>query len=246
MLPKNEAAHLLFLPSRAKMSVEVIVVRIVFFVLYAAFLAFGQEPRGLGGGGFMTGFLFPDLSELNMYLTQNGFARLPSPLVLWGGGGMGGLLEGTRMGGAGFGGETQSLLDGKKALISVGGGGFLAERALFSQETFALAFGLMIGGGDAELFLVFREPSSFEDALANPVCTRLRREFFILAPYLSAEFFLLDWAFVKVNLGFMFTFGGSWEANGVSVDGPPAAFHSPVLQFSLHLGGFVPLEEEEG
>ena len=66
-----------------------------------------------------------------------------------------------------------------------------------------------------------------------------------MAPYLSAEFFLLDWAFVKVNLGFMFTFGGPWEANGVSVDGPPAAFHSPVLQFSLHLGGFVPLEEEE-
>ena len=220
--------------------------RIVFLLFCVAFFAFGEEPMGLGGGGFMTGFLFPDLSELNVYLIQNGFAGLPSPLVLWGGGGMGGLLEGTRMGGAGFGGETQSLLDGKRALLSVGGGGFLAERSLFSQNTFTFAFGLMIGGGDAELFLAFREPSSFDDALANPVCTRLRREFFLLAPYLSAELFLLDWAFLKVNLGFLFTFGGPWEANGVPVAGPPAAFHSPVLQFFLHLGGSVPLEEEEG
>ncbi len=220
--------------------------RILFLALCVAFLAFGEEPVALGGGGFMAGLLFPDLSELNTYLVQNGFASLPSPLVLSGGGGMGGFLAGSRMGGAGFGGETQSVLNERKVLLSVGAGGFLTEQALFSRKTLAFAFGLMIGGGDAELFLIFREPSSFDDALGNPVCTRLVRKFLLLAPYLSAEFFLLDWAFFKVNLGFLFTFGGSWEANGFSVGGPPAAFHSPVLQFFLHLGGSVPLEEEEG
>jgi hypothetical protein len=230
----------------AKIGVEVAAMRILFLALCVAFLAFGEEPMALGGGGFMAGLLFLDLSELNTYLVQNGFAGLPSPLVLSGGGGMGGLLEGSRVGGAGFGGETQSVLNEKRASLSLGAGGFLTEQALFSKKTLAFALGFMIGGGDAELLLVFRKPSSFEDALTSPVCTRLRRGFFLLVPYLSAEVFLLDWAFLKVNVGFFFTLGGPWEADGVSVSGPPASFHAPLLQLFFHLGGVLPLEEEGG
>lgn len=217
-------------------------------ILALAVLTLGvwaQEPLGLGGGGFMPVLLFPNFQELNEALAQAGFGKFDSPLILWGGGGFGGFLAGSRFGGMGYGGDITISSGEKSAQLSLGVGGFVIEQGLVAQERAGLSLGLMIGGGSAELLLIFQKPSSFTEALTTPACTNLSREFFALQPYVSAELFLLDWMFLKVNVGYLFTLGAPWEISGSPVAGPPSQLHTLVLQVFIAFGGKAPLEETE-
>lgn len=213
-------------------------------VLFAGFLGLAQGALGIGGGGFMPVLYFPDLSALNAELSAHGFGGFSGPLPLWGGGGFGGLLSGPRLGGMGYGGEISVRRGEKTATLSFSAGGFLTERALFAEGNMALGFGLLLGGGSAELELIFRAPSSFEEALATPTSTRLSRGFFALEPYLTLELFLFDWAFLKVQVGYLLALGDGWKAGGFDLGGVPASLSAPVLHFFVNFGGYASLTEE--
>ncbi len=187
---------------------------------------------------------FLDFSALNAELSAHGFGEFSGPLLLWGGGGFGGLLSGPRLGGMGYGGEISVRRGEKMATLSVGAGGFLAERVLFAAGDLAFGLGLLLGGGGAELELVFRAPSSFEEALATPTSTRLSRGFFALEPYVTLELFFLDWLFFKIQAGYLLALGGGWEAGEFSLGGVPESMSAPLLHFFVSFGGRTSLSEE--
>lgn len=216
----------------------------IVLVLLVGFLGLAQEPLGVGAGGFMPVLYFLELSALNGELSAHGFGEFPDPLLLRGGGGFGGLLSGSRLGGMGYGGEASVRQGEKTAVLSIGVGGFLAEHAFFATENLALGFGLLLGGGSAELELIFRVPSSFEEALTTPTSTRLSRGFFALEPYVTLELFLWDWAFLKVQAGYLLAVGGGWEAGEFSLGGVPASLSAPLIHFFVSFGGRAPLSEE--
>lgn len=207
------------------------------------FVGGGAQEELVGGGGSMALFFFADLAPLNEVLVAHGFAGFSSPVLLWGGGGLAGGLRDIRIGGFGFGGDVYSVSGEKVARLALGFGGMVFERGIWSGNQIGLSFGALLGGGSAELELVHRLPSSFADALESPVGVLFSRSFFLLQPYLGVEFYLFDWLFVKVQLGYTLTLGWAWEMAGRPVEGPPLNLNAPVLQVFLGFGGRVPLEE---
>ncbi|MFN3346584.1 MAG: hypothetical protein ACK42E_02055 [Candidatus Bipolaricaulaceae bacterium] len=198
----------------------------------------------LGGGGPLPGFLFLDLAELDQVLQANGYGPLPRRIFLMGGGGFGGEVTGLRFGGLGYGGEVTSFKDQKIATLSLGFGGFWIARGILAREKFSLSVGVVIGGGGAELHLLHRRSDTFVDAVENPPNTYLSREFFAVQTHIGAEFVLLDWIMLKVQIGYLWTFGEDWLQAGVPLAGPPKALGGPLVQVMLAFGGRGPLEEE--
>ena len=228
-----------------------ILVMIVVAGLLAAVQAAGgaeaAEPEaeaGIGGGGMAATLLFLDLSELNRVLEANGYGPLPDRVFLMGGGGFGGEVRGLRFGGLGVGGEASSILGDKVATLSLGFGGFLIEQGLFAGERYGLSLGTVIGGGGADLTLLDHRSTSFEGAIADPPNIRLTRGFFALETHLGLDFALLDWLMLRVNLGYLWTFGGPWKQDGLPLPGPPESFNAPLVRFMITFGGRGELEEE--
>ncbi|MFQ6033555.1 MAG: hypothetical protein ACE5KR_01705, partial [Candidatus Bipolaricaulia bacterium] len=181
--------------------------------------------------------LFLDLSGLNQILLNNGYGPLDNTVFLTGGGGFGGGIKDLRFGGLGAGGKVSSILGEKTATLSIGFGGFLIERGVFAGERYSLALGAVIGGGDAELALLDHRSPSFEDAVKNPPNTSLTRGFFGIETYSGIDFALLDWVMLKVNLGYLWTFGGPWKQDGLPLPGPPQSLSAPILQVMIIFGG---------
>jgi hypothetical protein len=200
--------------------------------------------EGLGGGGPMPGLLLLDLAELNEYLEAYGYAPLDDMVFVMGGGGWGGELTGVRFGGLGWGGDITSKAGQRVATLSVGFGGFMIERGIFAGNRYSLALGAVIGGGGADLDLLSHQPTSFDDAISNPANTSLTRGFFAVQAYAGIEATLLDWILLKVNLGYLWTFGEPWKQQGLSLPGPPETFSAPLAQVMITFGGRAELEEE--
>lgn len=194
----------------------------------------------------MPGLLLLDLEGLNQVLLANGYGPLDEMIFLMGGGGFGGLVEGLRFGGLGAGGEVSSILGDKVAKLAVGFGGFMVERGLFSGERYSLSAGAVIGGGGADLGLLDHRSASFEDAIVNPPSVSLTRGFFAVETYVGIDFSLLDWVMVKVNLGYLWTFGEPWKLDGLPLPGPPEKLSAPLIQIMISFGGREGVEEEEG
>ncbi len=142
-------------------------------------------------------------------------------------------------------GDISISLGEKSVQLALGVGGFVIEQGFVAQEWAGLSLGLMIGGGSAELSLIFQKPSSLTEALTTPAGTTLRREFFALQPHVSAELSPLDWMFLKVNVGYLFAWGVPWEISGSPVAGPPSHLRALVLQVFIPFGGKAPLEGAE-
>jgi hypothetical protein len=205
-----------------------------------------EEPEGgIGGGGMAGTLLFLDLSALNRVLAAHGYGPLDDTLSLIGGGGFGGTIGGLRFGGLGGGGEVSSVLGEKIAKLSLGFGGFLIERGLFAGERYSLSVGAVIGGGGADLTLLDHRSASFEDAIANPSGTRLTRGFFAVETHFGLEVALLDWIMLRVDVGYLWTFGGSWEQEGSPLLGPPESLSAPLVRFMIAFGGKAKPEPEE-
>jgi len=197
-----------------------------------------EEPiEGIGGGGPMPALLLLDLAGLNQVLLNNGYGPLDNMVFLMGGGGFGGDIKDLRFGGLGSGGEISSVLSQKTATLSLGFGGFLIERGLFAGERYSLAVGTVIGGGGADLTLLDHRSSSFEDAIADPPNTSLTRGFFAIETYAGIDFAVLDWLMLKVNLGYLWTFGGPWKQESLPLPGPPQNFNAPMIQLMVTFGG---------
>lgn len=205
-----------------------------------------EAEEGLGGGGPMPGVVFLNLAGLNERLEANGYAPLPEMVFVMGGGGYGGEVRGLRFGGLGWGGDAASLKGQKAATLSIGFGGFMVERGLFAGRGYSLSIGAVIGGGGADLDLLDHRSNSFDEAISNPANTVLTRGFFGFQAYTGLELLLLDWIILKVNLGYLWTFGEPWRQGGLPLVGPPESFSAPLVQVMVAFGGRGRLEEAEG
>jgi hypothetical protein len=212
-------------------------------LVHAQEAAEGPE-EAIGGGGPMPGLLLLDLARLNAKLEANGYGPLDKMVFVMGGGGYGGEARGLRFGGMGFGGEVSSMSAQRVATLSVGFGGFMVERGLFAGAGYSLSLGAVIGGGGADLDLLDHRSSSFDDAISNPANTSLTRGFFAIQPYAGIEVSLLDWIMLKVNLGYLWTFGEPWKQEGLPLQGPPESFSAPLVQVMVTFGGRATMEEK--
>ena len=100
---------------------------VVLLILTTSFLAMGQDESdadGVGGGGPYVGWLSLNLSDLNAVLEQNDYAPFPEGMLVFGGNGSGGMLEGIRFGGGGAGGDVSTRKGDKLAKLEIGYGGF--------------------------------------------------------------------------------------------------------------------------
>jgi hypothetical protein len=228
------------------------IINVAFLVLVLALItstcvSAQQTPSitviGIGGGGPMPGFLFLELEELRDVLMDNGYAPLNGPMFMTGGGGYGGLMADMRYGGAGLGGEISSTHGEKTATLSIGFGGFMIERGLDTSQRNNITIGAIIGGGGADLNLTDHRATTFEGAVADVPNLFVTRDFFAIEPYVGLEIPVLSWVMLKVQLGYLFTFGGEWQIEGYKLPGPPKNFNAPVVSIMVSFGGSGPADE---
>lgn len=170
-----------------------------------------------GGGGPFFGTVALGVAELNGKLKAEGFAPLSSTLTLVGGGGWGGTSTWS-IGGLGAGGNVRSIKEGKEADLSVGFGGFLAERRFPLGESVALHAGGLLGGGGATLRLTYDRPHDVDEAIGAPHDTVLTTGFALFAPTAGITLPLSDWLSLQARASYLLPFGGElWEHAGGAV-----------------------------
>ena len=191
--------------------------------------------EGFGAGYSGVACLFWDLTELNAALDAAGYPTLEGFLVLYGGMGVGG--ADLRFGGGGFGGSRSASAGEKRAELSLGLGGASWEIVVLEGGGFSATVGSFFGGGGAELRLRSRAYGSLGDALAGPADLFLSRGFFLFLPFVSVEFWSLDWLGVRVTAGNLLTFPGPWRADGIELPGPPETLGGPFFSVLVAFGG---------
>jgi hypothetical protein len=128
-----------------------------------------------------------------------------------------------------------------RAALSLGYGGAMLERLVSESGNVGFSLGAVLGGGEWGLQLSKTPLGSFEDLLLNPpVSLALHRSFWFVLPYVSAEFKILDFAGMRVGVGFWQALSfDDWRlSDGQSVvGGPLKSTGCPVFQLMLVLGG---------
>jgi hypothetical protein len=203
------------------------------------------ELAGFGGGGALVGLLPFDLSPLNEALTGAGFPALDGPVVVFGGGGAGGVLGGLAFGGLGFGGSMAGLAGDRRTDLGVGFGGFLAEAAQRVGRSVLVGFGAVLGGGGLDLTARARYVTDFADALAEPTLSQFSLGFAGGLAYLRIQIQALDWLAFEGWLGYFLAFPGRWSEGGREIAGPSLDLRAPFFGLQILFGGVVPLDLEE-
>ena len=207
--------------------------------------AAGDELKGFGFAGPLIGLFSLDLEEVNDILIDAGYAPISEQLFTFGGGGVGGVIGGFSLGGHGWGGSVTSLLGEKQVELSLGFGGMDLAYVVGGNERSLLAFGVVIGGGSAELILRDHFPESFEAAISDPTTTTLSQGFFALEPYVRFQVQPLSWLGFKLQLGYLFSFPGEWEEGERSIPGPSLSPSGPFVGIALTFGGIGRADMEE-
>lgn len=180
----------------------------------------GHEESSIrvgGGGGPLFGAMNIDVSELNRQLAAEGFNPLSSTLIVAGGGGWGGSSTWS-IGGLGGGGSVRSIKGGREAELSLGFGGFLAERRFPLGQSITLHAGGLLGGGGATLHLTYDRPHDLEDAIGAPHDTLLTTGFALVTPTAGVTLALSDWISLEARASYFLPFGGElWEHAGQAV-----------------------------
>ena len=218
-------------------------------IFMAVLLGRGGEIRAgevfFAGGGPSARALFLDFSGLNAHLSCAGFAgdfKLGGSAALLMSGGGGFIGDRLRIGGAGAERSwTAPMNDSNfdRVELFFQYSGFLIE-ALRKTKRGGISIGGMLGGGRLSLRLSKVRAGSFEEIIKQPSSLELWREFFIVQPYLSTEFKLLDFLGLKLEVGFLFGLGqADWKlADGTKVPGGPlSTISTPTLGLMLVFGG---------
>ncbi len=202
----------------------------------------GQEA-GVGSGGMLVGLLRLDLAPLNAALITAGFPALSGDVVVFGGGGLGGVVGGPVLGGIGFGGSSVAMDEGRRVDLELGFGGVTVEWARALSPRVLSGLGLALGGGGLDLTVRSRSPSDFADALVQPTMSQLSLGFLAGLAYFRLYFQVLDWLSLEGWIGYFLALPGNWEEGGKELSGPRLDLRAPFLGFQLGFGGWVPEEE---
>lgn len=183
-----------------------------------------------------------DLSDLNEKLENEEFEPLKENMLLFGFGGIGGSKEGGRFGGYFVSGQEMSVnpeaTDGepKKASLDIAYGGFIYEKALAVYNSADISTGVLMGGGTAELNLMYEKVGNFD--LSKPDSKNFKKNYVLLQPKLNLHQQLSTAVGIDLSLGYLLTydFGSNWKINGYSVSGPLGNFHTPTVNLRFSFG----------
>lgn len=197
------------------------------------------------GGGPSVRALVLDLSALNVHLPGRGFTgdfKLGENSVFFMSGGGGFIGDNLRVGGVGAERSWTAPVDDPnfdRVELSFQYNGLLIE-SLRATKRGGVSVGGVFGSGKISLGLSKVRSGSFDEIIKQPSSLELSREFFIVQPYLSTEFKLLEFVGLKLEVGFLFGLGqDDWKfADGSKVPGGPlSTISAPMLSIMLVLGG---------
>ncbi len=200
------------------------------------------------GGGSVYGLALFDFKELNEALPGVKFTGdfrfgEESAFLVHGGGGFG--ASDLRFGGRGVGGSWVVPVESERsefdrAELKVDYGGFFFEFLLNEPPGLPIFAGLLIGGLDLELRLLREPPPDFAEAISAPFLAELKRTYFLLEPYLSTEFRVLDFMGLKLEAGYLLAFSTrEWRAplNERLDNGPLRTLFAPTFEVMFIFGG---------
>ena len=214
-----------------------------------------DAPFG-GGGGFVGGWVVPNIEPLNLKLKEIGIPELStSGLFTTGGAGFIyiGFVKNFRLGGMGFGGTATSKTtignDNLEALYSVGGGGLTVEYTLPFIKNIGVSVGAILGAGSMSVEL-YRNDGNFiwdniwddvDNGQSTNVSKKIDKSFWIFNPTLNAEFPIYRFIALRLGVGYQFTFGGDWKAdNDQTISGVPSGLNADgfFIQAGIFAGFF--------
>ena len=197
--------------------------------------------QGFGFGGAMAMAFFPDLSNVNVFLSENGLGPMDDLLYGGGGNGRGGMVGGPTFGGAGWGlvAETSSAL--RSAELAFGGGGFDMGYALGGDDNSVLSIGAVLGGGAAVLTvrdLVFEE-AGIETRGLEPVSTtrEIGAAMAFVQPYVSMCAQLLPWVGFELRIGYLLPLVTVNFGNLVGIPAPSLGLSGWTVSLGIVFGG---------
>lgn len=202
--------------------------------------AFVPQTGGIkANGGPMVGMIQLDLRELNQILVEIGFSEMNEDIIIFGGGGIGGIKSGIRFGGVGMTGrETTSNEDGDKIMLEFNYGGFLFEQGIVAGAKTDLAIGGLFGGGIIHVNRVENFRGNFEEALEESHSTSLQKEFLMIEPRISLHQQLMSFIGLTLTIGYMggYDMGSDWDFFGSKLDGPFELIQGPTASIRLSFG----------
>jgi hypothetical protein len=202
-----------------------------FFLVYISVFSFSfaqsqtyfDYPFG-GGGGFMPGVHFVNLSELNKKLSLIGLPEFSNKTIFTTGGGgyiYIGFIPQLRVGGLGYGGS-KSISHYSNDInyqvdYSLGVGGFTVEYTLPFVKNIAISIGAIIGGGEIiieyyENFKSFSWPEVFTSNHKNNY-TKLTNDFYLISPTINIDIPIYRFISIHFGIGYQLTFSSQWHAN---------------------------------
>ncbi|WP_027338901.1 hypothetical protein [Halonatronum saccharophilum] len=191
-------------------------------------------------GGPMLGLLRLDLSSLNEVLTGDDakFKALSEDMILFGGGGVIGSREGSRIGGYGLSGKLSSSDGEKRAALEINYGGFLYQKGLFATKRTDIAFGALLGGGSTKLEMRHRRVDNAEDVINHPAGSILESSFILFEPRVDLYYKLGGFTGVELGAGYLLTYNLSGEAEifGTKVDDLVENFSGPTITAKFSFG----------
>jgi len=217
-----------------------------FLLLCVAISGAAQEfEYVVGGGGPGIGAFMPDLAEINMFVSDAGFAPFEGNLFLIGGAGRGGLVPGPTFGGSGWGAWVTSTQGDLEAEYGVGLGGFDLGYAIEGSENAVVTIGLLMGMGGADLTLTGSPSNPIPVPLGivpAPTEQVYNSVFLVLAPYADMQIALLDWVGISVRAGYVWSpLSYDWHDAGLP-DAPNLALDGLYIHVTVAFGGIFGME----
>ncbi len=219
---------------------------LVVLVAVSGVLAWGTENGSLGGlghGGFLAGLLTFDFSPLSAALAEAGYPTVEGPVLVFGGGGSGGVLGGTVFGGLGFGGSVTKIEGEKRTDLELGYGGVVIELNRPVGKSALLGLGLVLGWGGLDLTTRARRPVDFADALAQPPVSQFSLGFFGGLGYVRLGFQVFPWLALDGWAGYFLALPGQWEEGDREIAGPKLELRAPFLGIRVSFGGIGFLDD---
>jgi hypothetical protein len=219
----------------------------------------GSSRRGRfgGGGGFVPGYVFANLEEINPKIKAMGIPELSDNILMVGGKGyarIGHLV----IGGGGYGGTTEStgIPDGcaRYAELELAYGGIILGMSLTDSRYEATA-GMLLGGGAiaVERRRNSRDPIGWDGAWDifysdDPdtvitddlnVSSILRADFIALEPFIEIKYWVLSFIAVDLSVSYLRAKidRGEWTVDSVKIpDSPETNIGGPSVKLGIHFG----------
>ena len=197
--------------------------------------------QGFGFGGAMAMAFFPDMSGVNIFMSENGLPSMDDVLFGAGGGGRGGIIGGPVLGGVGWGVLATSSSDVRQAELVFGGGGLDLGWAIGGNDRSVLTIGTVLGGGAHVLTLTERPVEAAgigtSGIIVEPTRREIGRAVGFVQPYISMSAQFLSWVGFEFRAGYVLPVFGVDFGDLVGIPAPSLEFSGPTVSLGFVFGG---------